>query len=41
MLQKEWSGIAKDVLQRLIDHMPRICEAIIKARGSYFDAVAI
>ena len=37
LLEKEWKAIKSDVLIKLIGRMPRICKAIIKARGGYFE----
>lgn len=32
-LSEEWQNISIDVLTRLVDSMPRRCEAVIKAKG--------
>ena len=36
-LRAEWSKIEDDVLKKLTDRMPRICEAVIKANGNHID----
>lgn len=40
-VESEWKNIEEDVLQKLIDRMPRICKAILKVRGGYFDETSI
>lgn len=37
VLQNAWNDIDVDYLDKLITRMPRICAAIISARGSYID----
>jgi len=41
ILQQEWQKISNDYLSLLIDRMPRICNAIIKAKGGYIDETKI
>ena len=36
-LQQEWKKISEETLVHLIDRMPRVCKAVIKARGAYFE----
>lgn len=36
-LQTAWNNIQVNTLHKLVDRMPRICEAIIKAGGGHFD----
>ncbi|MDW1631377.1 transposase, partial [Vibrio sp. Y176] len=37
MLTEAWEEISSDYLMKLIARMPRVCEAVIKAKGGYFD----
>ena len=37
LLQEAWQNISPDFLMKLINRMPRICEAVIKAKGGYFE----
>lgn len=37
ILQKEWSNIKPETLDKLINRMPRICQAVINSKGSHFD----
>lgn len=36
-LQTAWKQITSDTLKKLIERMPRICKAVIKANGGYFE----
>lgn len=36
-LNRAWNNFAKETLQNLVHRMPRICAAIIKSRGGYFN----
>ena len=36
-LQEEWGQINSDYLLKLLNRMPKICNAVIKAKGGYFD----
>lgn len=36
-LQKNWKKIPSETLQKLIGRMPRVCKAVIKARGGFFE----
>lgn len=36
-LRQVWDGLQPEILQKLVNRMPKICKAIIKARGSHFD----
>jgi hypothetical protein len=32
-----WQEITPDYLRKLIDRLPNVCQAVIKAEGGYFD----
>ena len=32
-----WCDITQDVLLKLIQPLPRLCQAVIEAKGGYFD----
>ncbi|CAK9827896.1 Transposable element Tc1 transposase [Anthophora retusa] len=34
-LRQCWSEITPEILEKLLERMPRICKAVIKARGGY------
>ena len=36
-INNEWEKISRDYLQKLIARMPRICAAVIKSKGKWFD----
>ena len=36
LLQDCWKTIPGDYLMKLIERMPRVCKAVIKAKGGYF-----
>ena len=36
-LQDSWRAITSETLRKLTERMPRICNAVIKARGGYFN----
>ena len=36
LLQDCWKTISGDDLMKLIERMPRVCKAVIKAKGGYF-----
>lgn len=36
-LQDAWNAITSEKLQKLIDRMPKVCRAVLKARGGHFD----
>lgn len=40
-LQREWSSISEETILKLTNRMPRICKAVIKARGGYFDETKV
>jgi transposase len=35
-----WDNIPSDTLNKLIDRMPRVCKAVIAAKGGSFDEIA-
>lgn len=37
ILQQEWKHIPIESLRKLIHRMPRVCKAVIKAKGGYFE----
>ena len=37
LLQDCWKTISGDDLMKLIERMPRVCKAVIKAKGGYFE----
>ena len=37
MLTEAWDEISSDYLMKLIARMPRVCNAVIKAKGGYFE----
>ncbi|XP_054872834.1 ubiquitin-conjugating enzyme E2Ka (UBC1 homolog, yeast) isoform X1 [Amphiprion ocellaris] len=37
LLQECWKTISGDYLMKLIERMPRVCKAVIKAEGGYFE----
>lgn len=41
LLQDCWKTISGDYLLKLIKRMPRVCEAVIKAKGGYFEETRI
>ena len=36
-LQDSWKSIPGDYLMKLVERMPRVCKAVIKAKGGYFE----
>jgi len=34
---KSWDNLEIDVLHKLVERLPRICEAIVKSRGGYIN----
>lgn len=40
-LQQAWVNIPHETLQKLVNRMPRICQAVIKAKGGHFDENAV
>ena len=36
-LKMAWENLATEKLQKLVERLPRICAAIIKARGGHID----
>uniref|UniRef100_A0A3P8SU24 Tc1-like transposase DDE domain-containing protein n=1 Tax=Amphiprion percula TaxID=161767 RepID=A0A3P8SU24_AMPPE len=36
-LKKAWNVIPGTYLKKLVEQMPRICRAVVKARGGYFE----
>lgn len=36
-IQDEWKKITPQYLEKLLNRMPKICAAVIKSRGGYFD----
>lgn len=41
ILQQEWKHISIESLRKLIHRMPRVCKAVIKAKGGYFEGSKI
>ena len=37
LLQDCWKSIPGDYLMKLVERMPRVCKAVIKANGGYFE----
>ena len=37
ILQDCWKSIPGDYLMKLVERMPRVCEAVIKAKSGYFE----
>lgn len=37
LLQSEWHAISIDTLRKLTDRMPRVVQAVLNAKGGYFD----
>lgn len=37
LLQEEWQNITGEYLLSLVERMPRVCSAVIKAKGGYFE----
>ena len=37
LLQDYWKSIPGDYLMKLAERMPRVCEAVIKEKGGYFE----
>lgn len=37
ILQDSWQSISDETIEKLIDRMPRLCTAVIKAKGGFFD----
>ena len=37
LLQDCWKSIPGDDLMKLVERMPRVCKAVIKAKGGYFE----
>lgn len=37
ILQNSWNDISETTITKLIDRMPRLCKAVIKAKGGFFD----
>lgn len=40
-LQREWNNIPLETLRKLIERMPRIVRAVVKARGGFFDETKV
>lgn len=40
-LQQEWSEIPASYLENLVARMPKLCQAVIKAKGGYFEETRI
>lgn len=40
-LQDAWKSISLETLKKLINRMPRLVQAVLKAKGGYFDESAI
>ena len=36
-LKSEWEQLPSAYFKKLLQRLPRICKAVIKARGGYFD----
>ena len=32
-----WANLTSEVLNKLVERLPRLCKAVIKAEGGYFD----
>ena len=41
LLQDCWKTISGDYLLKLIERMPRVCKAVIRAKGGYFEETRI
>ena len=41
MLVEAWNDISSDYLEKLTARMPKICKAVIAARGGFFDESAL
>ena len=41
LLQDCWKTVSGDYLLKLIKRMPRVCEAVIRAKGGYFEETRI
>ena len=41
LLQDSWKSIPGDYLMKLVERMPRVCKAVIKAKGGYFEEFQI
>lgn len=37
LLKEKWAAIEEETLNQLIERMPRVCAAVIAAKGGYFD----
>ncbi|GAB0095396.1 hypothetical protein DMENIID0001_107770 [Sergentomyia squamirostris] len=37
LLQKSWNEISQETLSKLTERMPRICRAVMKAKGGFFE----
>ena len=37
LLQDCWKSIPSDYLMKLVERMPRVCKAVIKAKGGSFE----
>lgn len=37
IIKDVWNGLKPEILRKLVERLPRICEAIIKARGGHID----
>ena len=37
LLQDCWKSIPGDFLMKLVERMPRVCKAVIKEKGGYFE----
>ena len=41
ILTTEWASLSQTILEKLTNRMPRVCKALIAARGNFFDEGAI
>ena len=37
IVKETWNEISEDVLEKLLHRMPLLCQAVIDAKGGYFD----
>jgi len=40
-LTDAWNELSEDYFQKLVERMPRVCAAVVKAKGGYFDETTI
>lgn len=40
-LKKAWNAVPATYVKKLVERVPRICRAVVKARGGYFEETKV